>query len=117
MGQSFEDHTAPVGQFENGLGDPSRKCGVSALNDSNQASLVTQMLRAAGEGDVQAAADLLPLIFTELRKLARARMAKTPPGNTLKPTALSISVPTVEQDWRFIRTFLYTLLSSSEDDI
>jgi RNA polymerase sigma factor (TIGR02999 family) len=46
------------------------------------------MLQAAGQGDAQAAADLLPLVYAELRKLARARMAKTPPGNTLQPTAL-----------------------------
>jgi RNA polymerase sigma factor (TIGR02999 family) len=46
------------------------------------------MLRAASKGDQQAAADLLPLVYTELRRLARARMAKTPPGNTLQPTAL-----------------------------
>jgi RNA polymerase sigma factor (TIGR02999 family) len=46
------------------------------------------MLRAASDGDRQAAADLLPLLYSELRKLAQARMAKTPPGNTLQPTAL-----------------------------
>jgi len=50
--------------------------------------LVTQMLRAAGAGDSKAAADLLPMVYSELRKLAKARMAKTPPGNTLQPTAL-----------------------------
>jgi RNA polymerase sigma factor (TIGR02999 family) len=49
---------------------------------------VTQMLRAAGTGDAQAAAELLPLVYSELHKLAQARMAKTPPGNTLQPTAL-----------------------------
>ena len=49
---------------------------------------VTQMLRAASDGDHQAAADLLPLVYSELRKLAQVRMAKTPPGNTLQPTAL-----------------------------
>ncbi len=49
---------------------------------------VTQMLRAASDGDSRAAADLLPLIYNELRKLARSRMAKAPPGNTLQPTAL-----------------------------
>ena len=52
------------------------------------AGAVTQMLRAASAGDARAAADLLPLVYTELRKLAQARMAKTPPGNTLQPTAL-----------------------------
>jgi RNA polymerase sigma factor (TIGR02999 family) len=34
------------------------------------------------------AQDLVPLLYTELRKLARARMARLPAGNTLQPTAL-----------------------------
>jgi RNA polymerase sigma factor (TIGR02999 family) len=50
--------------------------------------VVTQMLRAASKGDERAAAELLPLVYSELRELAQARMAKTPPGNTLQPTAL-----------------------------
>lgn len=49
---------------------------------------VTQMLNAAGAGDARAAAELLPLVYSELRELAKMRMAKTPPGNTLQPTAL-----------------------------
>ncbi|MFH1747893.1 MAG: ECF-type sigma factor [Planctomycetota bacterium] len=52
------------------------------------AGMVTQVLKAASAGDVQAAAELLPLVYTELRKLAQVRMAKVPPGNTLQPTAL-----------------------------
>ena len=32
--------------------------------------------------------ELLPLVYSELRRLARARMAKVPPGNTLQPTDL-----------------------------
>ncbi len=35
-----------------------------------------------------AAAEMLPLVYAELRRLAQARMAKLPPGNTLQPTAL-----------------------------
>ena len=49
---------------------------------------VTRILGAAAAGDDQAAAELLRLVYSELRGLARARMAKTPPGNTLQPTAL-----------------------------
>ena len=49
---------------------------------------VTQLLRAASSGDAKAAGELLPLVYSELRNLARARMARTPPGNTLQPTAL-----------------------------
>jgi len=43
---------------------------------------------AAQAGDRQAAADLLPLVYAELRELARARLAREAPGQTLQPTAL-----------------------------
>src|SRR5580700_7195587 len=49
---------------------------------------VTQLLEAANRGDRQAAADLLPLVYDELRKLAAARMASEAPGHTLDATAL-----------------------------
>src|SRR4051794_32077962 len=51
-------------------------------------SEVTRLLDAATAGDRQAAADLLPLVYDELRKLAAARMAAEAPGHTLAPTAL-----------------------------
>src|SRR5947209_9036457 len=49
---------------------------------------VTHLLDAAAAGDRQAAADLLPLVYDELRKLAAARMAAEAAGHTLQPTAL-----------------------------
>jgi RNA polymerase sigma factor (TIGR02999 family) len=49
---------------------------------------VTAILQAAQDGDESAAAQLLPLVYEELRKLAKARMARLPPGETLQPTAL-----------------------------
>jgi RNA polymerase sigma factor (TIGR02999 family) len=49
---------------------------------------VTQILNAIESGDPRAAADLLPLVYDELRKLAAARMKAEAPGNTLQPTAL-----------------------------
>ena len=49
---------------------------------------VTILLDAAAAGDRQAAADLLPLVYDELRKLAAARMASEAPDQTLQPTAL-----------------------------
>ena len=49
---------------------------------------VTRLLDAAAAGDSRAAADLLPLVYDELRKLAAARMAAEAPGHTLQPTAL-----------------------------
>ena len=55
---------------------------------SDRRKELTAVLQAASKGDPKAASELLPLVYAELRKLAGARMAKTPPGNTLQPTAL-----------------------------
>ena len=49
---------------------------------------VTRLIEAAAGGDRKAAADLLPLVYDELRALAAARLAAEPSGNTLQPTAL-----------------------------
>ena len=49
---------------------------------------VTQLLKAMDQGDAHAAAQLLPLVYDELRRLAAARLAAEPSGNTLQPTAL-----------------------------
>ncbi len=49
---------------------------------------VTRLLRAAGEGDLQAENDLLRAVYAELRQMAQAWMARTPPGQTLQATAL-----------------------------
>jgi RNA polymerase sigma factor (TIGR02999 family) len=49
---------------------------------------VTELLRAAQAGDAAAAARLLAVVYQELHRLARTRMAQLPPGQTLQPTAL-----------------------------
>jgi RNA polymerase sigma factor (TIGR02999 family) len=49
---------------------------------------VTQLLAAAEAGDHRAAADLLPLVYDELRRLAAHRLAQEQAGHTLQPTAL-----------------------------
>ena len=49
---------------------------------------VTRLLDAAAGGDRQAAADLLPAVYAELRALAAARLAGEKAGHTLQPTAL-----------------------------
>jgi RNA polymerase sigma factor (TIGR02999 family) len=49
---------------------------------------VTRLIESARKGDRQAAADLLPLVYDELRKLAAAKMAAEAPGHTLNATAL-----------------------------
>lgn len=49
---------------------------------------VTKILTAIERGDENAADQLLPLVYQELRKLAAARLAKEKPGQTLQPTIL-----------------------------
>ena len=49
---------------------------------------VTRIISAIEQGDRQAAEQLLPLVYDELRKLAAARMAAEKPGHTLSATAL-----------------------------
>jgi RNA polymerase sigma factor (TIGR02999 family) len=49
---------------------------------------VTRILSAMEQGDPQAAAQLLPLVYDELRRLAAAKLAQEKPGQTLQATAL-----------------------------
>jgi len=51
-------------------------------------SEVTRILSAIEQGDPQAAEQLLPLVYDELRKLASQRLANEKPGQTLQATAL-----------------------------
>jgi hypothetical protein len=49
---------------------------------------VTRILSAVEQGDPHAAAQLLPLVYDELRRLAAQKLAGEKPGQTLQATAL-----------------------------
>lgn len=49
---------------------------------------VTRILTAIERGDQNAAGQLLPLVYQELRKLAAIKLSKEKPGQTLQPTML-----------------------------
>ncbi|EEF63092.1 ECF-type sigma factor [Pedosphaera parvula] len=49
---------------------------------------VTRILESIEQGNPQAADELLPLVYGELRKLAAVKMASEGPNQTLQPTAL-----------------------------
>jgi RNA polymerase sigma factor (TIGR02999 family) len=49
---------------------------------------VSHILDAITQGDPNAADQLLPLVYAELRRLAAAQLAREAPGQTLQPTAL-----------------------------
>jgi RNA polymerase sigma factor (TIGR02999 family) len=64
---------------------------VEPAMQSREQEHVTQLLDAACKGDRHAAAELLPLVYDELRRLASSRLSKEPGGGagmTLEPTAL-----------------------------
>ena len=51
-------------------------------------SEVSRLLEAVGQGDPEAARDLLPVVYDELRRLAAQRLAHEKPGQTFEATAL-----------------------------
>lgn len=59
----------------------------NSLNPVSQGD-VTLVLGAISRGEAGAAEKLLPLVYEELRRIARARVAQESPGLTLQPTAL-----------------------------
>jgi DNA-directed RNA polymerase specialized sigma24 family protein len=69
---------------------------------------VTCILTAVEAGDPQAAAQLLPLVYDELRGLAAARMAREGPGHMLQATALvhEAYLRLLAEDWTFAKTWL-----------
>jgi len=71
---------------------------------------VTRLLQASSGGDAAAAAELIPLVYTELRRLAASYMRKERPDHTLRPTALVheayLRLIGQEQDWEGRTHFL-----------
>jgi len=74
---------------------------------------VTRILNSCSPEDPKAAAELLPLVYEELRKLAASKMANEKPGQTIQATALvheawlKIS-GTNEMEWKNRRHFFAT---------
>ncbi len=74
-------------------------------------SEITRIFRAIREGHPNSSNDLFPLVYTELRKLAEARLRRETPGQTLQPTALVHEVflrlvaPEDQQDWNNLGHF------------
>ena len=58
------------------------------MSDPAQPADANRILDVIQQGDRRAAADLLPLVYQELRELARRRLAREAPGQTLQATAL-----------------------------
>jgi RNA polymerase sigma factor (TIGR02999 family) len=65
--------------------NPERR---SVSETERSAGEVTRILSTIRNGNAQAAQELLPLVYDELRRLAAFKMAHETPGQTLQPTAL-----------------------------
>lgn len=55
---------------------------------NSEGTEISRVLDAVARGETDSAARLLPLVYDELRRLARARMARLGPGQTMTPTEL-----------------------------
>jgi DNA-directed RNA polymerase specialized sigma24 family protein len=58
------------------------------MTASPSAPHTTSLLTATSEGDLQAASDLMPIVYDELRMLARSYLQRETPGHTLQATSL-----------------------------
>src|SRR5262249_41653520 len=65
-----------------------REEGRGGINGDCPMSEVTVLLDALAPGDAATAAQLLPLVYDDLRRLAARRLAHEAPGQTLDPTGL-----------------------------
>lgn len=71
---------------------------------------MTRLLDAVERGEPQAAEELLPMVYEELRRLAAAKMANEKPGQTIQATALVheawLKLAGEETPWRDRRHFI-----------
>jgi hypothetical protein len=61
---------------------------MSSSDATDSATTVTRLLNEAAAGEPRAAAELLPLVYDQLRALAGRRMRQERPDQTLQATAL-----------------------------
>jgi predicted DNA-binding protein (UPF0251 family) len=104
---------------------------ISPVNTVDLMTEVTRILREIDEGNLQVAAQLLPLVYDELRRLAATLMANEAPGITLNAAALvklrlfagltqeeaaaalGVVRRTADRDWAFARAWLFRQLSGN----
>ena len=58
------------------------------MTGSDSGERITQLLQSWQQGDAQSAEEVVPLVYAELRRIARIRLSAERAGHTLQPTAL-----------------------------
>jgi len=81
---------------------------------------LTMLLNRAASGDRRASEELLPLVYDELRKLARHRMSHLPAGQTMQATALVHEaymrvVDRADEGWEGRRHFFFVAARAMRD--
>ncbi len=81
---------------------------------------ITELLNRAAQGDPQAAREVFPAIYQELRRLAAAKRSRLPHGETLQTTALVHEaylriVGKHPQGWESMRHFYFTAARAMRD--
>jgi RNA polymerase sigma-70 factor, ECF subfamily len=61
---------------------------MDATDDNRDPAGITALLQQIKKGDVAAESDLIPLIYNQLRAIARKQMGRERPDHTLQPTIL-----------------------------
>ena len=74
--------------LENPLDRAHAGTDVAEQANAESEHLVTQLLMDWGKGDDEALIELTPLVYAELRRLAKGCLRSEKPGHTLQPTAL-----------------------------
>ncbi len=64
------------------------RCSTTARMSTDDAHDITRLLKAWSGGDQSALEDLMPVVYTEIRKLARSYLRRERPDHTLQATAL-----------------------------
>src|SRR5436305_11990602 len=84
----LESRTAPAARWKYAAAAGTLGTNAQPSCGGQPVSEVTRILSAIEGGDPSAAAQLLPLVYEELRRLAARQLAQEQPGQTLQPTAL-----------------------------
>jgi RNA polymerase sigma factor (TIGR02999 family) len=87
---------------------------------SSDPAEVTELLNRAARGDADAARDVFPAVYRELRLLARGKLAHAPPGGTVRTTALVHEaylriVDRNRDGWESVRHFYFTAARAMRD--
>jgi len=91
------------------VGNPTASSGSEPVESSSRQN-ITELLQAWRDGDDGAFEELVPLVYDELRRLARAQMRREPADHTLQPTGLVheayVRLVGADLDWQDRNHFL-----------